>query len=58
MEFSRAVRVGTGLILLAYLTIGTLYAVNIPAWQAPDEPAHYNYVRALAETGRLRTSVN
>ncbi len=53
MEFSRAVRVGTGLILLAYLTIGTLYAVNIPAWQAPDEPAHYNYVRALAETGRL-----
>lgn len=53
MESSRAVRVGTGLILLACLTIGTLYAVNTPAWQAPDEPAHYNYIRALAETGRL-----
>ena len=24
-----------------------------PAWQAPDEPAHYNYIRYLAETGRF-----
>ena len=53
MESSRAVRVGIGFILLAYLTIGALYAVNTPAWQAPDEPAHYNYIRGLAETGSL-----
>ena len=53
MESSRAIRVGTGFILLAYLIIGALYAVNTPAWQAPDEPAHYNYIRGLAETGRL-----
>ncbi len=39
--------------MLAYMTIGALYAVNTPAWQAPDEPAHYNYIRGLAETGRL-----
>lgn len=36
------------LIIIAYLLVGTLYATNTPAWQAPDEPAHYNYVRQLA----------
>jgi 4-amino-4-deoxy-L-arabinose transferase-like glycosyltransferase len=36
-------------ILVAYTTIGVLYAVLTPTWQVPDEPAHYNYVRALAE---------
>ncbi|RMF28308.1 MAG: hypothetical protein D6759_16100, partial [Chloroflexi bacterium] len=41
------------LILLAYLVIGFLYAAKTPAWQVPDEPAHYNYVRHLAETGRF-----
>ncbi|MCU0522595.1 MAG: glycosyltransferase family 39 protein, partial [Anaerolineae bacterium] len=35
-------------ILAAYLVVGSLYAAGTPAWQAPDEPAHYNYVRALA----------
>jgi 4-amino-4-deoxy-L-arabinose transferase-like glycosyltransferase len=40
------------LILLAYLTAGTLYALYTPDWQAPDEPAHYNYIRQLAG-GRL-----
>lgn len=38
-----------GAILAAYLLIGTLYAVYTPPWQVPDEPAHYNYVRALAQ---------
>lgn len=36
------------LILAAYLGVGGLYAVYTPPWQAPDEPAHYNYVRQLA----------
>jgi 4-amino-4-deoxy-L-arabinose transferase-like glycosyltransferase len=40
-------------IISVYLLIGVLYAVFTPAWQAPDEPAHYNYVRYLAETGRF-----
>jgi len=40
------------LILLLYLAVGALYASNTPAWQTPDEPAHYNYVRQLAN-GRL-----
>ncbi|MGC8877896.1 MAG: DUF2142 domain-containing protein [Anaerolineae bacterium] len=42
-----------GIILALYLALGSLYAVFTPSWQAPDEPAHYNYVRYLAEYGRL-----
>lgn len=37
------------LIILIYLLIGTAYIQCTPAWQAPDEPAHYNYVRQLAQ---------
>lgn len=40
--------VGIFLILLLYLSVGALYAIHTPDWQAPDEPAHYNYVRQLA----------
>ena len=39
------------LILALYFALGVLFAVATPAWQAPDEPAHYNYVRYLAEKG-------
>ena len=35
-------------ILLVNLTLGGLYASYTPDWQAPDEPAHYNYVKQLA----------
>ncbi|MCZ2115421.1 MAG: DUF2142 domain-containing protein [Anaerolineae bacterium] len=35
-------------LLAVYLVIGVLYAARTPAWQAPDEPAHYNYIRQLA----------
>ncbi len=40
-------------IILVYLIIGFQYAALTPAWQAPDEPAHYNYIRQIAQTGRL-----
>ncbi|MFC2015305.1 glycosyltransferase family 39 protein [Chloroflexota bacterium] len=40
-------------IVILYLILGTLYALLTPAWQAPDEPAHYNYVRFLAEQHRF-----
>src|SRR5262245_60950992 len=39
------------LIVLAYLAIATLYAVKTPAWQVPDEPAHYNYIAQVAANG-------
>lgn len=39
------------IILLGYLLAGALYAIYTPPWQAPDEPAHFNYVRQIAEAG-------
>ncbi|MGE5602411.1 MAG: glycosyltransferase family 39 protein [Nitrososphaerales archaeon] len=39
------------LILVTYFVLGGLFAVNTPAWQAPDEPAHYNYIAYVAENG-------
>jgi 4-amino-4-deoxy-L-arabinose transferase-like glycosyltransferase len=39
------------LITLAYLGIAALYAVKTPAWQIPDEPAHYNYIGQVATNG-------
>jgi 4-amino-4-deoxy-L-arabinose transferase-like glycosyltransferase len=41
------------LILAAYLVIAALYAIRTPDWQAPDEPAHYNYVRQIADESEL-----
>ncbi len=40
-------------IITAYLAIGLQYALLTPAWQVPDEPAHYNYIRFIAEQGAL-----
>lgn len=37
------------LIVAAYLVLAALYALRTPAWQAPDEPAHYNYIAQLAD---------
>ena len=38
-------------ILLAYAGLAALYATQTPAWQIPDEPAHYNYTRQVTEGG-------
>ncbi|MBI5961628.1 MAG: DUF2142 domain-containing protein [Chloroflexi bacterium] len=40
-------------IVAAYLAIASQYAVRTPDWQAPDEPAHYNYVRQIVDEDRL-----
>lgn len=39
------------LILLGYLLAGAHYAIYTPPWQAPDEPAHFNYIRQVAQDG-------
>ena len=36
------------LIVAAYLIVGSLFAVTTPAWQNPDEPAHYNNIATIA----------
>lgn len=48
---SRAHQALLALIVVTYLVIATLYAAFTPRWQAPDEPAHFNYVHALAASG-------
>ncbi len=40
-------------VLATYLIVGSAFALLTPAWQNPDEPAHYNYVRQLVITGRF-----
>ncbi len=40
-------------ILIAYLILGTAYAFETPNWQAPDEPAHYNYIQFIVEKRAL-----
>jgi hypothetical protein len=34
-------------IFVVYGVLGVLFATRTPAWQTPDEPAHYNYIRQV-----------
>ncbi len=49
----RATSIALAVIVVIYFAIATLYAIWTPKWQAPDEPAHFNYIRHIAETGTL-----
>jgi 4-amino-4-deoxy-L-arabinose transferase-like glycosyltransferase len=40
-------------IVLVYLAFAAGYARFTPAWNNPDEPAHYVYIAHIAETGTL-----
>jgi 4-amino-4-deoxy-L-arabinose transferase-like glycosyltransferase len=53
LQGARATRWLLPLVLVLYLALGALYAVYTPRWQAPDEPAHYNYVQFLADHYRF-----
>ena len=53
LQLSHPLTFSLAAILLAYLVIGSLYATLTPAWQVPDEPAHYNVIRQIAQTGAL-----
>ena len=44
-----------GGIVLGYWLVAGLFAIRTPDWQAPDEPAHYNYVAQIAEQGVIPT---
>jgi 4-amino-4-deoxy-L-arabinose transferase-like glycosyltransferase len=46
---SSAARRGLLLVVVGYVLIGAQYAARTPAWQAPDEPAHYNYIRLIVQ---------
>lgn len=40
-------------ILIAYVVLAANFAFNTPRWQAPDEPAHYNYIAHIAHQRQL-----
>lgn len=46
---SIALRFGLVFVIALYLVLGVAYNIKVPRWNAPDEPAHYNYVKHLAE---------
>ena len=39
------------IIVILFVIMGVLYAIKTPPWQAPDEPAHYNYIAQVAKDG-------
>jgi 4-amino-4-deoxy-L-arabinose transferase-like glycosyltransferase len=52
MGISKATsRLVLAFILTSYVSVATFYAVQTPRWQAPDEPAHFNYIEHLATQG-------
>ena len=48
----QAARFGLGVILVLFLGLGAAYALTTPTLEAPDEIYHYEYIRALVNTGR------
>ena len=36
-------------VLVAFVLLGLVYTINIPIFEAPDEPWHFNYVRYVGE---------
>ena len=46
-------RLFLAIIIIVYVFLAALYATQTPKWQAPDEPAHFNYIRTIGETGKL-----
>ena len=49
IQSQRGVRIAFLVVLVVYLVLGGLYAIKTPIWQVPDEPAHYNYIRYIAQ---------
>jgi 4-amino-4-deoxy-L-arabinose transferase-like glycosyltransferase len=41
------------LLLVVVAVFGVTWALITPAWQSPDEDAHFSYVQSLGELGRL-----
>ena len=38
-------------IMLVYVLLAAAYAIRTPAWQSPDEPAHYNVIAQICANG-------
>lgn len=49
----RAEWIALVVLLAVYFALAGQYALRTPDWQAPDEPAHYNYIAQIADDGAL-----
>lgn len=52
-HYVRRPRFWLWLMTVAYVAVAINFALLTPPWQAPDEPAHYNYIADIATTGTL-----
>ncbi len=43
----------TGLMLVVFVLLASMYNIVVPPGEGPDEPGHFNYVLFLAREGRL-----
>jgi 4-amino-4-deoxy-L-arabinose transferase-like glycosyltransferase len=48
-----AVPLALAALLAVHFALGLAYVNATPIWQNPDEPAHYNYIEFVAQTGGL-----
>lgn len=39
------------ILLILYALLVSLFILRTPAWQTPDEPAHWNYITSIVEEG-------
>jgi hypothetical protein len=46
-------RLAVGLVVFAALLRGLVWAVALPPWQGPDEPAHFSYIERIATVGSI-----
>ena len=45
-------------ITALFVFISTIYSILVPSWEAPDEPAHFQYVMHLRQTWALPVQKN
>jgi hypothetical protein len=50
---TQLMRLVVGLVVFAALLRGLVWAVALPPWQGPDEPAHFSYIQRIANDGTL-----
>ena len=46
-------RAAVWLVVFAALLRGLVWAVALPPWEGPDEPAHFSYVQRIATEGSI-----
>jgi 4-amino-4-deoxy-L-arabinose transferase-like glycosyltransferase len=46
---------GVHAVVAVFVFLATGYALATPAWNNPDEPAHFGYIKQIAERGQLPT---